>query len=97
MRLMILFAFVGATCASTIVEAAPNAPLCFAIANNYNACVQRQRHWRGGWDGQQYGYDEGYDQGYGDGYDQAYGYGHRHRRRVDCAAWLVAMQANHCM
>jgi len=63
--------------------AGPNVPLCFAMQNNYNECVRRERakerrH-------HEYEQDE-------------WGRGPReHRRRgSDCDAWLVQLKANGC-
>jgi hypothetical protein len=91
----------------------PNVPYCFALANQYNACMaQAQRPGRGGgWDG---GGGHGYDHGYGRGLGDHGGYGgdyddeeryYRQQRRAAraaraqaaCAPWLMQMQANHCM
>lgn len=79
-RLFILAAFVASFCAPSRAEAA-NAPLCFAIAENYNKCLrQHQRGWHGGppgFDGPRYGHDHGdYDDdggGHYDGYNGGYG------------------------
>lgn len=103
----------GAACAvlsASIAEAA-NAPLCLAIAANYNKCMRQ--HQRGGPGGPYEGYGPGYGQGYGgypddddgdgdggfDGYGGFEG-GYRRRRyeraKGACAIWIVQMQASGC-
>lgn len=82
-RLFILAAFAASFCAPSRAEAA-NAPLCFAIAENYNKCLrQHQRGWHGGppgFDVPRYGHDHGdYDDdggGHYDGYNGGYGGGY---------------------
>lgn len=87
-----------------IAEAA-NAPLCLAIAANYNKCMrQHQNGWGGGY-GPRYGqaYTGGYG-GYGgfdaDGGYDGYGGGYRRRRyeraKAVCAIWFAQMQASGC-
>lgn len=82
--------------------AAPNVPLCFALAEQFNQCQrQAQRQSRYGGYG---GYGGGYYGGYHDGWDGGgYGYGNpyggRHRaqaKQAQCAQILVAMQQNRC-
>lgn len=98
MRFITLAAFCAALSVSTLAEAAPNVPLCLAIANNYNNCIRD--HQRRAWRQDQWG-DDGED---GYRYDDGYYGGHhyrRHRRHHGdaasaCAAWLIPMQANHC-
>jgi hypothetical protein len=59
----------GAVLFAPIAEAA-NAPLCLAIAANYNKCMRQ--HQRGG-AGPYDDYGPGYGQGSGQGYGQGYG------------------------
>jgi len=103
---------VGAACALAILFApiaeAANAPLCLAIAANYNKCMrQHQRGWRGAYDDYGPGYGQAYPGGYGgyggfDGYDgyDGYGWGYRRRRyeraKAACAIWFAQMQASGC-
>lgn len=104
----------GAACAilfAPVAEAA-NAPLCLAIAANYNKCMRQ--HQRGG-PGPYEDYGPGYGQGYGGypddddgdgggygGFDGYGGYegGYRRRRyeraKAACAVWIVQMQASGC-
>jgi hypothetical protein len=73
---MRLVTFIGAACAFTILSApiaeAANAPLCLAIAQNYNTCMRQHQYGRGGGHG---GYGPGDGQGYGQGYGGGRGYG----------------------
>lgn len=97
MRFITLVAFCAALFVSTFAEAAPNVPLCLAIANNYNNCIRQ--HQRRAWFHDQWDDDGGDGYGYDGGYG---GYGHRRHRRHNgdaasaCAVWLIPMQANHC-
>ncbi|MGD9542680.1 MAG: hypothetical protein AB7F41_02455 [Methylocystis sp.] len=102
---------VGAACAVAILFAsnaqAANAPLCLAIAANYNKCMrQHQRGWGGPYDygpgyGQAYpgdfgGYDgDGGFDGY-DGYDGGYRRRVYERAKAACAVWFAQMQASGC-
>ncbi|HEY8126832.1 MAG TPA: hypothetical protein VIF88_15580 [Methylocystis sp.] len=71
---MRLVTFIGAAYAFAILSApiaqAANAPLCLAIAENYNTCMRQHQYGRGGG-----GYGQGYGQGYGGGYGRGYGGG----------------------
>jgi len=78
---LVTYSIVGAACALGILFApvaqAANAPLCFAIAANYNACMRQHQYGRGGHGGYGPGYGQGYGQGYAQGYGQGYGHGYR--------------------
>ncbi|WP_232365876.1 hypothetical protein [Methylocystis silviterrae] len=69
---LVTYSIVGAACALGILFApiaqAANAPLCFAIAENYNKCMRQHQHGRGGHGGYGPVYGQGYDQGYRRGY-----------------------------
>lgn len=84
MRLM-TFSIAGVTCAAALFASpaanSANAPLCLAIAQNYNNCIRQSQFggiYRGGYGhgypGGPYGDDEGYD-GYGGGGGYGPGYG----------------------
>jgi len=100
--LLLLAAFTAAYFAPRQAEAA-NAPLCFAIAENYNKCMrQHQRGWRGGYPrypgphGGGYGYDDDDYGGYGGGYG-GHGRGRRNAQaQAQCAIWIAQMQASGC-
>jgi hypothetical protein len=71
---LVTYSIVGAACALGVLFApiaqAANAPLCFAIAENYNKCMRQ--HQRGGHGGYGPGYGHGYGNGYGHGYRRGY-------------------------
>ena len=111
---LVISGIAGAACAAAILLAssaqAANAPLCLAIAANYNKCMrQHQRGWRGPYEygpgyGQAYpgdfGGDGGFD-GYGgfddyDGYDGGYRRRRYERAKAACAIWFAQMQASGC-
>lgn len=66
---LVTHSVVGAACALGIlftpIAQAANAPLCLAIAQNYNTCMRQHQYGRGG------GHD-GYGPGYGQGYRHGY-------------------------
>ncbi|PWB90477.1 hypothetical protein C5688_10285 [Methylocystis sp. MitZ-2018] len=68
---LVTCSIVGAACALDIlftpIAQAANAPLCLAIAQNYNTCMRQHQYGRGGG-----GYGPGYGQGYGQGYRRGY-------------------------
>ncbi|WP_018409141.1 hypothetical protein [Methylocystis rosea] len=73
---LVNYSIVGAACAlgilfTPIAEAA-NAPLCLAIAQNYNTCMRQHQYGRGGHGGYGPGYGQGYGQGYRRGYQGGY-------------------------
>jgi|GEM_PF-3361841 len=74
---LVTHSIVGAACALGIlftpIAQAANAPLCLAIAQNYNTCMRQHQYGRGGGHG---GYGPGYGQGYGQGYRQGYRHGY---------------------
>ncbi|WP_148277029.1 hypothetical protein [Methylocystis sp. SC2] len=78
---LVTCSIVGAACALGVLFApiaqAANAPLCFAIAENYNKCMRQHQYGRGGHGGYGPGYGQGYGQGYGHGYGHGYGRGYR--------------------
>jgi hypothetical protein len=69
---MRLVTFIGAACAFTILSApiaeAANAPLCLAIAQNYNTCMRQHQYGGHGGYGPGYGQGQGYRRGYQGGY-----------------------------
>ncbi|MFZ3182431.1 MAG: hypothetical protein WA156_20015 [Methylocystis silviterrae] len=73
---LVTYPIVGAACALGILFApiaqAANAPLCFAIAENYNKCMRQHQYGRGGHGGYGPGYGQGYGQGYSHGYRRGY-------------------------
>jgi hypothetical protein len=74
-RLALGFVVAGTLFSATAAQAGgPNVPYCFALANQYNACMaQAQRsHGGGGWGG---GGGYGYDRGDGRGWGGHRGYG----------------------
>ena len=105
---LVTYSIVGAACALGILFApiaqAANAPLCFAIAENYNKCMRQHQYGRGGHGGYGPGYGQGYGQGYRRGYpgddfggDDGYGGGSRRQRsKAACAIWIAQMQASGC-
>ncbi|QGM94884.1 hypothetical protein F7D13_13105 [Methylocystis rosea] len=70
---LVTYSIVGAACALGIlftpIAQAANAPLCLAIAQNYNTCMRQHQYGRGGGHD---GYGPGYGQGYGRGYRGGY-------------------------
>jgi hypothetical protein len=109
---LVTYSIVGAACALGIlftpIAQAANAPLCLAIAQNYNTCMRQHQYGRGGHGG----YGPGYGQGYpGDDFDDDGGYGgfggyggygggsprRRYQRaKAACAIWFAQMQASGC-
>jgi hypothetical protein len=65
---LVTYPIVGAACALGILFApiaqAANAPLCFAIAENYNKCMRQHQYGRGGHGGYGPGYGQAYRRGY---------------------------------
>lgn len=90
--LLLLAVAASAILGAPAVEAGPNVPLCLAIQNNYNACIQQQSRYGGG-----YGYGRGHGGGWG---GDAYGYRRQQRRaqhaQAACAPWIVQLKANRC-
>lgn len=101
-----LAAIVGALAPTPSAQAAPNVPLCFAIANNYNNCMRQFQRGGGrhGWNNAGPGSYGGYGGGGWNGgdYDDDYQYRvYRQQRRAaraqaNCAIWLAQMQASGC-
>lgn len=72
------FAFASLAASAPAAHAAENPALCFAIARNYNNCVNAQsrpRHWGGGWGGGHGNHLDSYYGGHHGGYDDDHSYG----------------------
>jgi len=103
-RILALAAVAGALLPAPAAEAGANAPLCLAIANNYNNCMrqfQRGGQHRGWGSGDEYGaYDgRGWNGGYYDEDDEYRAYRQQRRAQraqANCAIWLAQMQASGC-
>lgn len=69
---LVTYPIFGAACALGIlftpIAQAANAPLCLAIAENYNTCMRQHQYGRGGHGGYGPGYGQGYGRGYRGGY-----------------------------
>lgn len=75
----------------------PNAPLCFALQNNFNQCMLQQQRLNA-----RNAYANRWDDW--EGWDDPYAYERRrwrHQRAVnkqaECARWLYAIQQNNCV
>ena len=85
LTLLLFGSGLAAAIAAPPASAAPNVPLCFAIANNYNECVRQQQRHGAGPRRPYYGEEEDDDYGpgpgrgrYAPGYGGGYpGYGER--------------------
>ncbi len=98
---LILAAGISGASVAFPAKAAPNVPLCFSLSQSYNQC-QQQAQWQNHGGGGGYGGGYGYGGGWGGDDDDAYYWRQRRAQRAqskqaECARWLVAMQANHCM
>ncbi|MBU3888334.1 hypothetical protein FM996_20735 [Methylosinus sporium] len=71
--------------------AGPNVPLCFAMQNNYNDCVRRER----ARERRRHEYEDEWGRG---PYEREWGHRPHERRRrgSECDAWLVQLKAQGC-
>jgi hypothetical protein len=87
MRALFFCVLCAATLVAPAVKAGGNMGVCIAIQQNFNNCAaqqQRQAEWERWreWNG-------------GDDWDNPYRH-RRHRRPIDCTAWVYALKANNC-
>lgn len=88
MRFLFLSMLLTLPLASTSVSAGGNLPMCLAIQQNYNQCVEQQRRRQ-----HHYGWYEEEENEWEPPHYRSY---HHQHQQQNCNAWIIVMKANNC-